>query len=106
MPTADRPRDARVAVRVPGDDAEEHDERLREGIRGVDGRVERGIVDRALRSLHPVHDRLAAGIDPVTVSPRRARILAETRGKRAVDHDRESLTGTTGLDNAQRRTHA
>jgi hypothetical protein len=42
--------------------AEEHHHRLAERVGGVDRDVERGIVGRALRALHPVHDAAPIGI--------------------------------------------
>ncbi len=53
---------------------EEDDERLAQQVGGDDGDVERRVVDRALRPLHPVDHRVAVGIRGAAPPDRDARV--------------------------------
>jgi hypothetical protein len=77
---------ALVGVRIERNDPEKHHQWLAELVGRVDGCVERGIVRRALRALHPIDDRPALRIDGRSVSPRRPRLAPEAARKGVVNH--------------------
>ena len=77
---------ALVRVRIERHDAEEHDERLAEPIGGIDRRVERRIVERALRTLHPVDDDTPSRVDRPIIPPCRPRIVEELHAKAVSDN--------------------
>jgi len=51
-------------IRMMGmrNELKEHDNRLAQTITGFDGRVERGIIRRSLRALHPVNHASTVGV--------------------------------------------